>query len=178
MAAASSKLRSPLWTPSTELSETQQRSWPEAHYLSNAAPLTDHHGRTRRRSASSVVNGTTTCQSCPVSQIQSVEILKKMSPLRQIGATFNISSSVLECGYVRVFPCRNKHRWTRILNTVTGWLPNVLLLHRLHRVWGHRWESQQFSVIPPGFQEVCLHDVHPRSGEHTPGMEIYKYRCI
>lgn len=46
MAAASSKLRSPLWTPSTELSKAQQKSWPEAHYLSNAPlSLTDRCGR-------------------------------------------------------------------------------------------------------------------------------------
>lgn len=45
MAAASSKLHSPLWTPSTGLSEAQQKSWPEAHYLSNAPSLTDRRGR-------------------------------------------------------------------------------------------------------------------------------------
>lgn len=190
MAAVSSKLRSPLWTPSTELSETQQRNWPEAHYLSNAAPLTDRHRRARadtpyslwltgHQRAKAVLSRTfrahleipecLNLKKKVFSQIDCILVSSNQTDPDSI-QDFQVHIWMWGCMWT-IFSCRYRQRWTQIINAVTGWFPKVCLLRSL---WVHHWESQRFSAIPPGFHEACLHDAHPRSRprlwQNTPTM--------
>lgn len=184
MAAASSKLHSPLWTPSTELSEAQQKSWPEAHYLSNAPSLTDCRGRahvgapyslwlTRHKRTETVLPRAFQTHL----DFQSISTLK-MSSQRQLTSLLRhpdrtrqqhrIFSFISECESetVRCFPAD-----TAMMDTNLTSIPAPQSLQSLGaplRI------TTQFHWVYWGMF-TC--GASQKLWEHTPRMEIYKYKC-